>query len=217
MSQAREVTSFVLVVSWLSLGMACSAAAGEACKTETGSSTVEPRAPEILALKQVGELDAQGIATIEASITPGLDGPVELEVVAPAGLKFETGSQKKGLTLRRGDPVRRERIKVGLGDGKRKQVRVRLSALTEDGAPWMIIERDLEFNRPPEDPSAVLVPVVHALPDGRRIIERVPQTPGGGSPGIAASGVGMPVPRESTPTPLSTDAGGDLADSVLQQ
>lgn len=133
----------------------------------------EPHAPHWLELKVIEEDAAEGRLTAEILVTPGVNAAAELEILSPPGLALGNGASKRALTLRRGQPVLRERVEVRAATGKSAVLRVELRVLDEQGRPTLSITEEKTLNQPPPAAPA-RVPVVRVLPDGSRIVEYVP-------------------------------------------
>lgn len=137
----------------------------------TSAETTEVSPPDILDLVQVGEVDPSGRVQLEAVVKPGIEGEVELQVISPEGLRFDSGSRSKRLTLARGTPENRERLTVDLSNRQPRTVRVRLLVYNDEGNVWLSMDKELRFNQAQADPSLERIAVVQELPDGTRIVE----------------------------------------------
>ena len=133
--------------------------------------TTEVSPPDILDLVQVGEIDPSGRVQLEAVVKPGIEGEVELQVISPEGLRFDSGVRSKRLTLARGTPENRERLTVDLSSGEPRTVRIRLLVYNDEGNVWLSMDKELRFYQTQADPSLERVPVVQELPDGTRVVE----------------------------------------------
>jgi hypothetical protein len=135
--------------------------------------TVEPQPPGILELVQVGGAAGDSIVAIEAVVRPVVDGEVELQVLSPAGLRFEGRARAPRYRIQRGGRIHRERLLVEISPLKPTSVRIRANLSNADGEVWLSVDRELHFNKQAPDASRVRIPIVRTAPDGSRTVEYI--------------------------------------------
>lgn len=164
-SGARHTSVLLICVTALFAARAFSA------NDESTPDTVEPRPPNILELVQIAGTAGDQVVTVDAIVRPVVDGEVELEILSPAGLRFEGRDRSPRYRVQRGGPVHRERLLVKTSPSRPTVVRIRANLSNEDGEVWLSVDRELRFNERAPDPARVRVPVVRTAPDGSRTVE----------------------------------------------
>jgi len=139
----------------------------------------DPQPPDVLDLVITGTGKTSDWMNVEAVLKPNIDAQVELEVEAASGAKLVSGGRIKPFALKRGTAEVREKLEVNIADGKPRMVRVKLRLLNDEGATWMVIDREVKVQKagaaplPPPPTEDERVPVVRTLPDGTKIVERM--------------------------------------------
>ncbi len=134
---------------------------------EVGS---EPSMPDFFILRVEEERNAQGQVKVVAKVDPARDCQVQLEILAPANQRFESGGRMLPFNLTRGGDGFREDLMVDVSGGQPTTLRVALHLLDSNGNRTMSLEQRLEFNRASSEAGQSRVPVVQTLPDGRKVV-----------------------------------------------
>jgi hypothetical protein len=195
---ARPIGGFVLLLVLVALPSLASEPGATASEP-----THEPRPPELLRLVEVPGAEADDVMLIEAVLSAELDAEVELEVLEPGDVQFEGHGRRIAHSMRRGDPLRRERLRVKNVSRRSGKLRVRLSLLEANGQPWLVTIHELAIGKSAHaaKPSAKpRVPVVRVLPDGTRIVEYMgaAQATRAGPPLVGNESLSRPRAKPST-------------------
>jgi hypothetical protein len=119
---------------------------------------------------------------VEAVLKSNINSDAELEISADSAARFVSGGRKKSFKLQRGKAEMREKMEINVADGKEHLVKVKLRLVGADGKPWLILEREMRVSKAAARlaPSAAVVsaddervPIVHVLPDGTKVVERM--------------------------------------------
>jgi hypothetical protein len=172
--------------------------------------THEPRPPELLELTIVEAPQSDGAMIVEAVLSPRIDARAEIEVIEPVGVRFEGKGRRVVHTLRRGEPVSREQLRLSPEARRSGKLRVRIRLLEADGRPWLVATHEMKLAEAAPSAAPRRVPVVRTLPDGSRIVEYMSESEVAGQPAPPRpkKSIGRP-PSAGTSAP-ERDAGGDV-------
>jgi hypothetical protein len=120
----------------------------------------EPQPPEVLELVSVDQQALPGPATVEVVVKPAFDSTIELEILEPAGVRFESGAEVRQFEIRRGGAEQRARIRVDVPGNGATSVVVRLTAFADDGEAWLSMDRKITLPgaAPAAPPGTVVRP-----------------------------------------------------------
>jgi hypothetical protein len=184
------------------------AARASSADDESTSETIEPQPPNILEIVEVGGAVGNRVVNIDAIVRPVVDGEVELQVLSPAGLRFDGRDRSPRYRIQRGGPVHREHLRVELSSQRPTLVRIRANVSNEDGEVWLSVDRELRFDQRTPDPSRVRIPIVRTAPDGSRTVEYIERREAERR-GLRPEGNGRPDAAESVRQNPAAAPGGD--------
>lgn len=168
--------------------------------------TVEPSPPELIDLALLEGLDRNGRGAVSLAVRPGLETEATLDLIPEGGARVTTPGALARRRLTPHEVIRPERISIEAMTGSGAAITARLTLLGPGGEPQMIIDRTLSLQPSPERAAQALVPLVRTLPDGSRLVERLPREEAEHLERLGLGTLGAPPPVE-TDAPL--DEGGD--------
>jgi hypothetical protein len=151
-----------------------------------------PRVPDVLDLTLIREAAPGAPALVDVTVRPGLSGRLALEFIDPPGGVSDNSGEVSALTISPDANSQTRRLTVAQEPASPATLTVSLTQFTDSGEPQLVITESLALSSlaEPSEPSSdadALASFVRTLPDGRRLVERLPLSEAGR---LAAAGQG---------------------------
>ena len=141
------------------------------CQKSGQHNTVEPQPPQILELAVNDKLSSNNLTIVDLAINQTLTGNMRLSIEGDDSLKFKSNQRKKNFNLRKGNKSLHEQINIDTSNNRHRILKIRLELLNDKGEVWLVQSKELEFNKPPQDPKPSRVAVIITQPNGKSIVQ----------------------------------------------